>query len=93
MRAEIHTQKKQSDERYTRLTIDHLLKEFQKQEDYPHVVVDEIYDNVRKAVDKEINEIGDLMDEAVEEKKTVDELELTNLLYEKEKAIKMEARH
>ena len=55
--------------------------------------MDEIYENVRKAVDKEINEIGDLMDEAVEEKKTVDELELTNLLYEKEKAIKMEARH
>jgi len=75
------------------MNFDHLLKEFQKSEKCPHVVVDEIYENVRKAVDKEINEIGDLMDEAVEEKKTVDELELTNLLYEKEKAIKMEARH
>lgn len=54
-----------------------------------HEVVDEIYKETRKAVGREVDLIDSLfLVEAVNEGKAAHELELTNLLQEKEKAEK-----
>ena len=47
-------------------------------------MIDDIYHNVKDAVDKEIDQVGELINEAVIEKKNADELELTNMLHQKE---------
>lgn len=50
-------------------------------------MIDEIYTETRKAVDREVNQIDSLfLVEAANENKAAYELELTNLLKEKEEA-------
>ena len=61
-------------------------------ENYAHEVIDEIYDEVRVAVVQEIKQIDDLfLIEAANQNKTPGEMELTNLLCDKEEAEKRAA--
>ena len=77
------------DPKYIRLKVDLKNKEEEneKVKKVAHEVIDEIYNDYRLAVDREINEVDELfLRELAKQSKDANEIELTNLLYEKDKA-------
>ena len=75
--------------KFVRLNIDPMMQDYLLKETHPHVAIDDIYAESRHAVQKELDEVDDLfLVKAAEEDKTADDLELTNLLFEKERALK-----
>lgn len=77
------------DPKYIRLKVDLKNKEEEneKVKKVAHEVIDEIYTDYRLAVDREINEVDELfLRELAKQSKEANEIELTNLLYEKDKA-------
>ena len=77
------------DPKYNRLHLDAHNEEENSKGKCHHEVIDEIYYDVRQAVKHEVEQIDELfLAEAANENKAAHELELTNLLFEKEEAEK-----
>ena len=79
------------DPKFVRLTLDDKLEKSKNegQEKDANQAIDEIYSVVRKAVSNELAQIDDLfLEEAANQNKAAFELELTNLLFEKDQAEK-----
>ena len=78
------------DPKFVRLTLDDkLAKSNEGQEKDANQAIDEIYSVVRKAVSNELAQIDELfLEEAANQNKAAFELELTNLLFEKDEAEK-----
>ena len=73
------------DPKYVRFTLDKHLDQFNKTDEHSNDVIDGIYGNWREAVDREIDQVDDLfLAQAAKEAKAASEIELSNLLYEKE---------
>ena len=73
------------DDKYARYHYDNLINEFQKEAVHPHEIIDSVYEDTRKALDQEMNLVHDIvLQQGVLQNKTLEEMELTNLLYEKE---------
>jgi len=77
------------DPKFIRLNIDRLADWEERSEKVAHEVIDGIYSEYRHAVDREINDVDDLfLHDLAREEKLAGEIELSNLLFEKDQAEK-----